>query len=423
MTKSDTEETAGGNPARMTKGDTEEIAGAQRANPMRVAVLGSTGSIGMNTLDVLQRHPDRFRVAALTAHSNLVRLREQCLVHQPLFAAVTAAADAQRLATDLRAAGCATQVLSGEQALCDIAAHSQVDAVMAAIVGAAGLASALAAARAGKRILLANKEALVMSGPLFMKAVRDGGAELIPVDSEHNAIFQCMAGIRTAGVRRVLLTASGGPFLRASLDSLRAVTPDQACAHPRWVMGRKISVDSATLMNKGLELIEACLLFDLPPARVEVVIHPQSIVHSMVEYLDGSVLAQLGNPDMRTPIAHALGWPERIGSGVESLDIVRAGRLDFESPDLGRFPCLKLAREAAEAGGTAPAALNAANEVAVGAFLERRLAFVEIPRVIGDVLARHSVRAADTLQDVLIADDWARRQATAAVALAAGACA
>jgi 1-deoxy-D-xylulose-5-phosphate reductoisomerase len=403
------------NPARMTQRDSGRIT--------RVAVLGSTGSIGVSTLDVLRRHPDRYQVAALSANRNVSRLLEQCLAHRPTFAVVTGAADAQKLSTDLRAAGSATQVHCGDEALCEVAADSQVDTVMAGIVGAAGLASTLAAAKAGKRILLANKEALVMSGPLFMKAVRDGGATLIPVDSEHNAIFQCMAGIKTEGVRRVLLTASGGPFLRASHDTLRAVTPDQACAHPRWVMGRKISVDSATLMNKGLELIEACLLFDLPPARVEVVIHPQSIVHSMVEYLDGSVLAQLGNPDMRTPIAHALGWPERIGSGVESLDIVRAGRLDFESPDLGRFPCLKLAREAAEAGGTAPAALNAANEIAVGAFLERRLAFVEIPRVIGDVLARHSVRAADSLQDVLIADDWARRQATAAVSLAAGACA
>lgn len=404
---------------------------------MRVAVLGSTGSIGVSTLDVLRRHPDRYQVAALTAHSNVTRLLEQCLAYQPMFAVVATPADAQKLSMELRTAGSRTQVLYGEQALCDVASHAQVDTVMAAIVGAAGLAPTLAAARAGKRILLANKEALVMSGPVFVKAVREGGATLIPVDSEHNAIFQCMAGrsadgassngqysqIRPAGIRRVLLTASGGPFLRMSSDALRGVTPDQACAHPRWVMGRKISVDSATLMNKGLELIEACLLFNLLPSQVEVVVHPQSIVHSLVEYLDGSMLAQLGNPDMRTPIAHALGWPERIASGVESLDIVRAGRLDFEAPDLDRFPCLKLAREAAEAGGTAPATLNAANEIAVGAFLERRLAFVEIPRVIGEVLARHSVRAADSLQDVLVADDWARRQATAAIALAAGACA
>jgi 1-deoxy-D-xylulose-5-phosphate reductoisomerase len=400
---------------------------------MRVAVLGSTGSIGVSTLDVLQRHPDRYRVAALTAHTNVARLLEQCIAHRPAFAVVSNTAHAQQLSADLLAAGCPTQVLCGEQALCEVASHQQVDTVMAGIVGAAGLAPSLAAARAGKRILLANKEALVMSGPLFIKAVCDGGATLIPVDSEHNAIFQCMAGHlssdmagsqgKPAGVRRVLLTASGGPFLRTSYDALRGVTPDQACAHPRWIMGRKISVDSATLMNKGLELIEACLLFNLPPSQVEVVVHPQSIVHSLVEYLDGSMLAQLGNPDMRTPIAHALGWPDRIASGVESLDIVKAGRLEFEAPDLERFPCLKLAREAAEAGGTAPAVLNAANEVAVGAFLERRLAFVEIPRVIGAVLAQHSVGSANSLQDVLFADDWARRAAAAAITLAAGACA
>ena len=399
---------------------------------MRVAVLGSTGSIGVSTLDVLQRHPDRFAVAALTARSNVTRLLEQCVAHRPQFAVVAEAAAANRLAAQLRQVGVPTEVLCGDPALCEVASHPQVDCVMAGIVGAAGLASTLAAARAGKRILLANKEALCMSGPIFMHAVREGGATLIPVDSEHNAIFQCMAGqaaagsdckASTSGVRRVLLTASGGPFLRSSRDSLRAVTPDEACAHPRWVMGRKISVDSATLMNKGLELIEACLLFDLPPSQVEIVVHPQSIVHSLVEYLDGSMLAQLGNPDMRTPIAHALGWPRRMASGVESLDIVRAGRLDFEAPDLERFPCLRLAREAAEAGGTAPAILNAANEVAVGAFLERRLAFVEIPRIIGEVLARHSVRTADSLEEVLIADEWARRQATAAVTLAAGACA
>lgn len=391
----------------------------------RVAVLGSTGSIGVSTLDVLARHPERFEIVALTAHRNVVRLKDQCLAHRPAFAVVAAAAEAAVLAGELQNAGCPTQVLAGEDALCEIAAHEQVDAVMAAIVGAAGLRPSLAAARAGKRILLANKEALVMSGALFMQAVREGAATLVPVDSEHNAIFQCMAGDRASGVRRVVLTASGGPFLRTSHETLRAVTPDQACAHPRWVMGRKISVDSATLMNKGLELIEACLLFDLSPAQVEVVVHPQSIVHSLVEYCDGSMLAQLGNPDMRTPIAHALGWPERIASGVESLDIIRAGRLDFEAPDLERFPCLQLARAAAEAGGTAPAVLNAANEVAVSAFLKGQLAFVEIPGVIGEVLARHSVRSATPLQapsleEVLNADSWARQQAQAAVSLTAG---
>jgi 1-deoxy-D-xylulose-5-phosphate reductoisomerase len=389
-------------------------------SPMRVAVLGSTGSIGLNTLDVLERHRDRYRVFALAARNNIVRLREQCLRHSPRFAVVVDTAAAATLAAELRSAGSTTEVFAGEQALSDIAAHVEVDAIMAAIVGAAGLASSLAAARAGKRILLANKEALVMSGPLFMQAVREGGATLIPVDSEHNAIFQCMGGNRAAGVRRVLLTASGGPFLRTSTAQLREVTPEQACAHPRWVMGRKISVDSATLMNKGLELIEACLLFGLPPSQVQVVVHPQSIVHSLVEYVDGSMLAQLGNPDMRTPIAHALGWPERLSSGVESLDILRAARLDFEAPDLERFPALALARGAAEAGGTAPTVLNAANEVAVGAFLERRLAFPEIAAVIEGVLARQPAMPARSVEDILAADGWARREAQAAIAGAAG---
>jgi len=402
------------------------------ARKLRVAVLGSTGSIGLSTLDVLQRHGDRYEVFALTAHSNVARLREQCLAHRPQFAVVVDAAAAARLGAELLSAGSATRVLAGEAALSEIAAHEQVDAVMAAIVGAAGLRSSLAAAQAGKRIMLANKEALVMSGALFMQAVRDGGATLLPVDSEHNAVFQCLSGQgMTAGgargprtdVRRVLLTASGGPFLRTPASALLGVTPEQACAHPRWVMGRKISVDSATLMNKGLEQIEACLLFDLPPAQVEVVVHPQSIVHSLVEYIDGSMLAQLGNPDMRTPIAHALGWPERIVSGVESLDILRVARLDFEAPDAARFPCLGLARAAAEAGGTAPAVLNAANEVAVEAFLQRRLAFLEIPEVIERVLARHQTAPANSLEDVLNADDWARREAHAALTAAAGVCA
>jgi 1-deoxy-D-xylulose-5-phosphate reductoisomerase len=401
------------------------------AVPARVAVLGSTGSIGISTLDVLARHPERFAVAALTAHSNSVRLREQCIRYRPEFAVLSTAAAATQLEQELREAGVPTRVLAGEDALCEVASHERVETVMAGIVGAAGLRSSLAAARAGKRILLANKEALVMSGPLFMEAVREGGATLVPVDSEHNAIFQCLpgdsrAGLRSAGISRVLLTASGGPFLRTSRDALRGVTADQACAHPRWVMGRKISVDSATLMNKGLELIEACLLFNLPPAQVEVVVHPQSIVHSLVEYCDGSMLAQLGNPDMRVPIAHALGWPQRIASGVESLDIVRAGRLDFEAPDLEKFPCLTLARRAAEAGGTAPAVLNAANEVAVGAFLSGQLAFVEIPVIIDQVLSQHSVRSVASLEDVMAADGWARLQAQARLGMtgpAAGVCA
>ena len=380
---------------------------------MRVAVFGSTGSIGASTLDVLARHPDRFEVVALAAGSSHGRLLEQCLRHRPRLAVMQDPAAARELSAGLAAQGCRTEVAAGEDALAQVARSGDVDAVMAAIVGAAGLPSTLAAARAGKRVLLANKEALVVAGPLLMDAARHGGATLIPIDSEHNAIFQCMpagmeAGRPGRGVRRVLLTASGGPFLRTPRERLAAVTPEQACAHPRWVMGRKISVDSATLMNKGLELIEACLLFGMEPDRVEVVVHPQSIVHSMVEYVDGSILAQLGNPDMRTPIAHALGWPDRIPSGVESLDLVAAARLDFEAPDVARFPSLRLARAAAVAGGTAPATLNAANEVAVSAFLGGRLGFLEIPALIEAVLDRHQNRAATDLEVVLEADRWAR---------------
>jgi len=383
---------------------------------VRVAVFGSTGSIGVSTLDVLTRHPERFTVEVLAAATNDARLLEQCLRHRPRVAVLKSAAAAGRLEAGLRAAGVATEVRCGATALEECAASDSVDAVMAAIVGAAGLPSTLAAARAGKRVLLANKESLVVAGPLLVEAARQGGATLIPIDSEHNAIFQCMpAGLETGrpghGVHRVLLTASGGPFLRTPAEAMAGVTPDQACAHPRWSMGRKISVDSATLMNKGLELIEACLLFGMEPARVEVVVHPQSIVHSMVEYVDGSILAQLGNPDMRTPIAHALGWPERIVSGVQSLDLVAAARLDFEAPDLARFPALRLARAAAEAGGTAPAVLNAANEVAVAAFLEGRLGFLGIPRMIEAVLGRHVNRPAEALATVLEADRWAREMA------------
>ncbi len=359
---------------------------------MRVAVLGSTGSIGVSTLDVLARHPERFSVAVLAAATNDARLLAQCLSHRPRVAVLQSPEAAARLEAGLRAAGCATEVRVGAAALEDCVAGPDVDAVMAAIVGAAGLPSTLAAARAGKRVLLANKESLVVAGPLLLEAARAGGASLIPIDSEHNAIFQCMPpGLETGrpgrGVQRVLLTASGGPFLRTPAADLERVTPAQACAHPRWSMGRKISVDSATLMNKGLELIEACLLFGMEPGRVEVVVHPQSIVHSMVEYVDGSILAQLGNPDMRTPIAHALGWPERIVSGVQSLDLVAAARLDFEAPDLDRFPALRLAREAAEAGGTAAAALE-----------------------------RHGNRSAQTLAAVLETDRWAREVAETMVA-------
>ena len=379
----------------------------------RVAVLGSTGSIGKSTLDVLARHPDRFEVAALAAATSHRQLFEQCCAHRPRVAVLQDPAAAQELSLALRKAGVPTEVACGNDALVDVAGGPDVDAVMAAIVGAAGLPSTLAAARAGKRVLLANKESLVVGGALLVDAAREGGATLIPIDSEHNAIFQCMPqGIETGrpvtGVRRVILTASGGPFLRSSRAQLACVTPEQACAHPRWIMGRKISVDSATLMNKGLELIEACVLFGMEPRHVDVVVHPQSIVHSMVEYVDGSILAQLGNPDMRTPIAHALGWPERIRSGVESLDLLAAARLDFEAPDVDRFPALRLAREAAESGGTAAAVLNATNEIAVAGFLAGRLGFTGIPELIARVLARHVNTAATTLEAVLGADDWAR---------------
>ena len=384
-----------------------------------VTILGSTGSIGVSTLDVLSRHRDRFHVFALTARDSVQKLEQQCIEHAPRYAALVDERAAQQLQASLRKAGLTTEVVVGSSAVADLAAHSGTAYVMAAIVGAAGLAPALAAACAGKRILLANKEALVMSGSLFLDAVKLGGAQLIPIDSEHNAIFQCLPNAGSVGaehlvrgVKRILLTASGGPFLRVPAASLTQVTPEQACAHPRWSMGRKISVDSATLMNKGLELIEACLLFGVPPALVEVVVHPQSIVHSMVEYLDGSVLAQLGNPDMRTPIAHALGCPDRIASGVESLDIVRVGRLDFEAPDSVRFPALGLARTAAEAGGSAPAALNAANEVAVAAFLSGGLAFTDITSVIDRVMQSHRVVPINGLGDVLATDAWARRTAS-----------
>jgi 1-deoxy-D-xylulose-5-phosphate reductoisomerase len=390
------------------------------ANPIGVAILGSTGSIGVNTLDVLSRHGGRFRIVALAAHSNTEALAKQCRVHRPALAVMADESAALRLAAQLSSERVPTQVLGGAQAIVDVARHADVDYVMAAIVGAAGLPSTLAAAQAGKRILLANKEALVMSGPLFMQAVKQGGAELIPIDSEHNAIFQCLptgtaAGRCPPGVRKIVLTASGGPFLRMPATAMATVTPAQACAHPRWAMGRKISVDSATLMNKGLELIEASVLFDVPPARIEIVVHPQSIVHSMVEYLDGSVLAQLGNPDMRTPIAHAFGCPERLESGVESLDLMAVGKLEFEPPDTGRFPCLGLARAAAEAGGTLPAVLNAANEIAVGAFLEGRLSFAEIAPLIDRTLQAHRNGTVATLDDVMAADQWARTRALAAL--------
>jgi len=381
-----------------------------------VAILGSTGSIGLSTLDVVRRHPDRFRVVALAARSNGARLLEQCLEFRPFVAALAESAAADGLRQELDRHECATRVLAGQAGLEAAASLPEAAQVMAAIVGAAGLKPTLAAATAGKRVLLANKESLVCAGRLLMEAVCRSGAELVPIDSEHNAVFQCLpqpavAGTRAAGVRRIVLTASGGPLRGCSPEALEAVTPEQAVAHPNWSMGRKISVDSATLMNKGLELIEACWLFGVGPSVVDVVVHPQSVVHSMVEYTDGSVLAQLGNPDMRTPIAHAMGWPDRIESGVKSLDLVEVGRLDFETPDLERFPCLRLAREAAEAGGTAPAVLNAANEVAVAAFLEGRLNFTGIAGVIDSVLNRHEIRPVSELADALAADGWAREAA------------
>jgi len=378
-----------------------------------VSILGSTGSIGLSTLDVARRHPDRFRVMALAADSNDGRLLEQCREFRPELAALASADAARRLEGEVRRLGLPTRVLAGEEGLEAVATHPGSGQVMAAIVGAAGLRPTLAAARAGKRVLLANKESLVCAGRLLLEAVSDAGGELVPIDSEHNAIFQCLPqpvrpGHCAAGIRRILLTASGGPFRTWSQEALLRATPEQAVAHPNWSMGRKISVDSATLMNKGLELIEACLLFGIAPARVEVVVHAQSVIHSMVEYTDGSMLAQLGNPDMRTPIAHALGWPERIDSGVESLDLVAIGQLGFEAPDLARFPSLRLAREAAEAGGTAPAVLNAANEVAVAAFLDGRLNFTGMAGVIDSVLQRHEVQQVMSLADALAADAWGR---------------
>ncbi|MBK8163108.1 MAG: 1-deoxy-D-xylulose-5-phosphate reductoisomerase [Gammaproteobacteria bacterium] len=373
-----------------------------------VTILGATGSIGASTLDVISRRPDRYRVAALTANSDVDRLFEQCLRHRPELAVMADAAAAERLERKLVEAGCATQVAAGMEGLCRAAGLPGADYVMAAIVGAAGLLPTLTAVRAGKRVLLANKEALVMAGALFMEEVRARGAVLLPIDSEHNAVYQCMPGdysrgLARVGVRRILLTSSGGPF-RLQPRSLHEVRPEQACAHPNWVMGRKISVDSATMMNKGLEVIEAKWLFDADPTMIEVVVHPQSVIHSLVEYVDGSMLAQLASPDMRIPIAHALAWPERMESGAERLNLFDVARLDFEAPDLGRFPCLRIAFDAARAGGTAPAVMNAANEVAVHAFLERRLRFTDIPAVVEAALAAVPAHEAATLDAILAAD-------------------
>ena len=388
----------------------------------RLAVCGSTGSIGVSTLDVVSRNRSRYEIFALTAHSNVEMLAAQCRQWRPRFAVMADDSAAMRLAAVLSSQEPNTEVLAGASGLRHVAAHPEVDCVMAAIVGGAGLVPTLAAARSGKRVLLANKEALVMSGRLFMDAVREGGADLLPIDSEHNAIYQCMpapnADGGARGVRRILLTGSGGPFRTRDPESLHDVTPDDACAHPNWSMGRKISVDSATMMNKGLEVIEACWLFDTGPRSLEVVVHPQSVIHSMVEYEDGSVLAQLGNPDMRTPIAHALAWPERIESGVAPLDLVSTARLDFEAPDFDRFPCLRLGFEAAQTGGSAPAALNAANEVAVAAFLSRRLRFTEIARVAEETVSACAEDEPRTLDDVLELDGAARARAAELVATA-----
>ena len=383
---------------------------------MNLAILGATGSIGASTLDVVARHPDRYRVFALTANAAAEPLLELCRRHRPRYAVLSSIPESSALSRQF--AELDVEPLFGAEALQAVARHRETDAVMAAIVGAAGLASTLAAVRAGKRVLLANKEALVMAGPLVMRAAHDSGAQILPVDSEHNAVFQCLGGGKRP--RKITLTASGGPFRAVALDSLRSVTPDQACAHPNWSMGRKISVDSATMMNKGLEVIEARWLFDLPPERIEVLIHPQSIVHSLVEYADGSVIAQLSNPDMRVPIANALAHPERIESGAAALDLAGTRNLSFERVDTGRFPCLALAYEALRAGGSAPAVLNAANEIAVEAFLAGRLAFTGIAEVISETLAAIPAGSADTLEDVMQADARGRREAsTRILALAA----
>ena len=383
----------------------------------QVTILGSTGSIGINTLDVIRAHPERFQVAALTAGKQVDRLAEQCIEFKPAIAVVSEASDAERLEKLLLGKNIQTQVLYGPQALITAVTDSGCDTVMAAIVGAAGLVPTLAAAKAGKRVLLANKEALVMSGNLFMQAMKSGGGELLPIDSEHNAIFQCLPNNFTKdprsnlGVEELWLTASGGPFRKTPLEQLASITPEQACAHPNWVMGRKISVDSATMMNKGLEVIEAFWLFGLPLEKIKVLIHPQSVVHSMVRYRDGSVLAQLGQPDMRTPIAYGLAWPERVAAGVAPLNLTQLANLNFSEPELARFPCLSLAFSAAKVGGAAPAVLNAANEVAVAAFLDQGLPYLQIPEVVEKVLNAIPLNNGDSLEAILSIDTRARQRA------------
>ena len=377
-----------------------------------ITILGATGSIGESTLDVIARHPDKYSVFALTGNTQIQKLATQCLLHRVQFAVVNDAAAASQLRELLLVTGCKTEVLHGIEALCQVSSVVQVDTVMAAIVGAAGLVPTLAAVKAGKKILLANKESLVMAGGLFMQAVKVSGSLLLPIDSEHNAIFQCLPAnyeqAALSGVSKLLLSASGGPFRGWSLEQMAAVTPDQACAHPNWSMGRKISVDSASLMNKGLELIEACWLFNMHASQIEVVVHPQSVIHSLVQYTDGSVLAQLGNPDMRTPITHALAWPDRIESGVADLNLFEIARLDFEQPDIKNFPCLQLAFDAAAAAGDAPAILNAANEVAVQAFLDERISFTQIAEVVDNTLSGLDYSEPDGLDAVQESDLKAR---------------
>lgn len=387
----------------------------QQQVPQWVTVLGSTGSVGCSTLDVIARHPDRFAVFALSGHRNLERLAEQSRIHRARYAVVPDEASRTRLLDLL--AGAPTQVLVGEQALADMASAAEVDIVMAAIVGSAGLVSSLAAARAGKRLLLANKESLVVAGDLLISAIKQSGARLLPIDSEHNAIYQCWpSGRQGQGVVSVLLTASGGPLRALNTGELARVTPEQAVAHPNWSMGRKISVDSASLMNKGLELIEACWLFDLRPNQIEVVIHPQSVIHSMVRYIDGSVIAQMGTPDMRTPIAYGLGYPDRIDSGSEPLSFDPSLQLDFDTPDRDRFPCLRLAEEAIAQGGTAPAVLNAANEVSVAHFLDRGLSFPDIARINEQVMNRMGSEPVESIEQLLAVDARARHLAEKAIA-------
>jgi len=386
-----------------------------------ITILGATGSIGVSTLDVISRHPESYKVVALTANKSADRLFEQCLKFKPEFAVLLDKSATKRFATLLKDSNLKTTLLTDANALEEVASLDHVDYVMAAIVGAAGLLPTIAAAKSGKRILLANKEALVMSGKIFLDEVKKHNAELLPIDSEHNAIFQCMpehfaSGLDKCGITKILLTASGGPFRDMPLEQLGDVTPDQACAHPNWDMGRKISVDSATMMNKGLEVIEACWLFHTTPDLIQVVLHPQSVIHSMVQYSDGSVLAQLGNPDMRTPIAYSLAWPERITSGVEPLDLFDIARLDFQQADFKRFPCLRLAYEAMAQGGTAPAILNAANEVAVESFLNNELLFNRIAEVIETTLNTCNITSAASLDDILAADTMARQKASELIA-------